>query len=580
MHLSYLYVQSFGVLKNVGLSIDHRYSYNINDSTLCISKNNSLPDRFWENGIYSLTAIVGNNGCGKTTSMMLMKHLFVKGEPRQEDAKVIIVYEQNGELYIYNTVEIRVVVSTDIVSHSIRNRNAIETLYYSGNFHPYTNADGEMELSGCYEASDAWLLIKDLQDYTNLDTIHLGEPLYNHLQAYFAQNHYRICEVLSLQGLDELLEAVRLPKYIQFIPNKSGWIAIKLDRKRRFKDLELPNEHLTSKSLKERAVERILYYDIVNLIAESKGDQKELELLLKEWIPSDKGESVLIAFEHFVDTSILSDETRKVLHSLQYVIGKLLDVANYDEISGSYFINVKKDAEKLRKMMEEVMRSPFFLTSKFFDIVYANTLGTNTKLSSGELGLLNLLSRLYYGITIAPQRFGNIYSPRLLLLDEAEIAFHPDWQRQYVQVLNEFMRYIQVKAGVDFQIVITTHSPIILSDIPACCINYLKRQSDETIQVLNEEETFGENVFNLYRRAFFMDKGLVGSFAQKKLRQVVKNIEEEVTDDTRKIIALTGDRRIREYLLRKIASKDIDSQIAYYEDKIQELEAKRRNNNE
>lgn len=581
MHLSYIYVQSFNVLKNIGLSVDPRFSFTIDNGILNISRNKSLPDKFWENGIYSLTAIVGNNGCGKTTAMLLMKHLFVEGAPRQEEAKVLIVYEQNGELYIYNTIGIKVIVSHDITSHIIHNRYSIETLYYSGHFQPYTGIEGEMELSGCYEASDAWLLIKDLQDYANVDTLHLSEPLYNHLQAYYAQNHYRICEVLSLQGLDELLDSLRVPKYIQFTPNRGGWTAIKLDRMEKYKNLEIPQEHITSKLLKEQALERFVYYDIINLIAENKGDQTELISLLKKWIQTDKSEGVLTAFEHCIGALQLSDETRMVLRSLQYVIGELVTIADYDEGSGVYFINVKNNAEKLRMMMEKVMRSEFFLTSKFFDIVYSHTLGTNTRLSSGELELLNLLSRLYYGITIAPQRFGNINSPRLLLLDEAEIGFHPDWQRQYVKVLNEFMGYMRVKAGVDFQIVITSHSPIILSDIPACCINFLKRKDDETVQVLDEQETFGENVFNLYRRAFFMDKGLIGAFAQKKLNQVVKDIEaDKVTDNTRKTIALTGDLRIRDYLLRKVASKNIDSEIAYHEAMIQELRARRRNKNE
>lgn len=206
----------------------------------------------------------------------------------------------------------------------------------------------------------------------------------------------------------------------------------------------------------------------------------------------------------------------------------------------------------------------------------------NTFLSSGELELLNLLSRLNYGISIAPKRFGNIESPRLLLLDEAEIGYHPKLQMQYVRILNEFIHYMRVKGGVDFQIVITSHSPIILSDVPACCVNFLNRENGKSAVIVSDEkETFGENVFNLYRRAFFMKNGLIGAFAQKKLNQVVKDIEEdEVTDNTRKTIALTGDLRIRDYLLRRIASKNIDSEIAYHEAMIQELKARRRTKNE
>lgn len=577
MHLSFLYVESFYVLKNIGLSFDHRYSFAINDGLLHISRNNTMPEGFWENGIYSLTAIIGNNGCGKTTAMLLMKQLFVEGSPRQEDAKVLIVYEQQGELYIYNTTNIKITTADRIITHTTQRRNTIETLYYSGHFQPYTGAEGEMQLSGCYEASDAWLLIKDLQDYANVDTLQLSSPLYNHLLAYYAQNNYRICEVLALKGLDELLDTVRLPRFIQFAPNRGGWNAIKLDRMGRYKDLDIPSERLTTKTLKEQSLERFLYYDIINLIAENRGEQKELVEFLKKWIQADKSEGVIKTFEQRIASGQFTDVTIKVLQSLEYVIGKLEAICSYDGTTGVFYIDVREEEDKQKKMMEEIMRSPFFMTAKFFDIIYGHALGVNTRLSSGELELLNLLSRLYYGITLAPMKVGNLYSPRLLLLDEAEIGYHPAWQRQYVNVLNEFMKYMQVKSGVDFQVVITSHSPIILSDIPACCVNFLRRDGDVTTQITDEKESFGENVFNLYRRAFFMDDGLIGAFANKKIKQVVKDIEKGlVTEDTRKTIALVGDDRIRTYLLNRIAEQDLDSEIAYHEAKIRELKMRRR----
>lgn len=572
MHLAYIYVPSYMVLKNIGLTFDHRYSFSINDGTLIIDKNMALPDSFWENGIYSLTAIVGNNGCGKTTAMLLMKSLFVEGAPRQDETKVIIVYEQQGELYIYNTTDIKV-QSRLCITHPLQERRPIETLYYSGHFQPYTGLEGEMQLTGSYEASDAWLLIQDLQDYSNVDTLHLTEPIYNHLLAYYAQNNYRICEVLALKGLDTILESVRLPRFIQFVPNRGGWQAIKLDKKGRYKELDIPErEYLTSRTIKEQALERIIFYDIINLIAEEKGVKAELTLFLNKWMKEGKDEGVITTFEQYIEGVNVSDETCNVLQSMLFIVRKLIALCDYDERSGTFYIDVKERGDNLRMIIEEVIRSPFLLTAKFFDIIYSHTLGENARLSSGELELLNLLSRLYYGITIAPQRFGNISSPRLLLLDEAEIGFHPDWQRRYIKVLNEFIKYMRVVAGVDFQIVITSHSPIILSDIPACCVAFLRRNGEETTQVVDEAESFGENVFNLYRRAFFMENGLIGEFAHKKLNQVIEDIETgSVSEATRKTIALVGDDRIRTYLLKRIAVQDIDSEIAFHEERIREL---------
>ena len=105
---------------------------------------------------------------------------------------MLIIYENRGQLYVYNPKKKSLKPGTEIKLNVITERERIETLYYSGHFQPYTGAEGEMELSGSYDASDAWLLIKDLLDYSNVDTMHLQEPIYDHLSAYYAQNNYRM----------------------------------------------------------------------------------------------------------------------------------------------------------------------------------------------------------------------------------------------------------------------------------------------------------------------------------------------------------------------------------------------------
>ena len=581
MHICYIHIFSFGVLNNIGLSFDHRYRFKIEKRELKISSNQSgIPNTFWGAGIYSLTAIVGNNGCGKTTALRLMKKLFVEGAPRKEEAEVMIVYETRGSLYVYNPKRLRITATPDIHFEDIQQRRTIETLYYSGHFQPYSGEE-DIELMGSYEASDGWLLVHDLQEYANVDSLHLSEPLYNHLNAYYAQNNYRICEILTLDGLRDLLKTVRLPRYVQFAPNKGGWNAIKLDRMGKFYELDLPAERLTSADLREQAVERLVYYDILNLIAEGKGEQKELNDFLKEWVYAPKVNGVVKALEERIVCGEDASEANKALSSLHYVMQKLESICEFDEKSRTFYVDVEKDKNKLQSLIKEMIRSPYFLTARFFDIVYSHNLTEKARLSSGEQELLNLLSRLYYGITIKPQKFSNIESPRLLLLDEAEIGFHPDWQLKYVKMLTEFMSYMMVKAGVDFQIVITSHSPIILSDIPVSCVNYLRRKGSKTRLVDTEEETFGENVFRIYRQSFFMEKGLVGEFAREKIKALEKAIKAgDSSEATRRQVGIIGDERIRDYLRQLMARRDVDAEIAYYEEKVRQLRRRKEQRDE
>lgn len=578
MHVSYIHVFSFGFLKDIGLSLDHRFEFKMEEGRLRVVKTAEfLPSHFWNSGVYSLTAIVGNNGAGKTTVLRLMKHLFIQGAPRNEDADVLIVYEQQGNLYVYNSRGIALDASPDIHISEINQRRSIETLYYSGHFQPYTD-DEDMELSGSFEASDGWLLVKDLHDYANVDTLHLSEPLYNHLSAYYAQNNYRICEVLALEGLRDLLQTVRLPRFVQFAPNRGGWNAIKLDRMGRYEGLDIPAERLTSRDLKEQALERIVYYDILNLIVEGKGEAEELCEFLKEWIEAPKDDGVVTALEHRMKVGPNATKAHKSLGSLHYVIQKIESLCEFDDKSQTFYVDVVHEGNKLRGLIDELIRSPYFLTARFFDIIYSHNLVGSVRLSSGEQELLNLLSRLYYGITIRPQKFHDIEPPRLLLLDEAEIGFHPEWQRQYIKMLNEFMGYMRVKVGVDFQIVLTSHSPIILSDLPVRCVNFLKREGDKTELVSDEKETYGENVFNLYRRAFFMKDGLIGAFANDRLRHLFdKALRGENDDDMMKEVELIGDERIKDALLYEIGNHHYDAAKRYYQQKLEELDRRRAN---
>lgn len=578
MHICYLYVYDHIVLKNTGLTFDDRYVFRTGNGVLQISKNDkALPKNFWGLGIYSLTAIVGNNGSGKTTALRLMKRLFVEGEPRNEDVDVAIVYEQCGALYVYNPQHLRINCETGIKCTEIHERLRIETLYYSGHFQPYIGAEGELELSGSYDASDSWLLIKDLLDYSNVDTYHLTEPIYNHLSAYYAQNNYRICEILLLEGFDKLITHFEFPQYVLLYPNKGGWNTIKLEKLGRYKNLNIPNMKCSSTTPRDWGLEHFIFYNIINLIAEGKGRPEIMADLLRIWLDTSKEGNVVDVFVNWIeDANIVGDE-KNSLASVAYVIGKMDDLCDFDADSGTFFIDIKKNAEQLRTLVKDVLRTRYFLTARFFDIYYGHSLSYPQRLSSGELEMLNFLSRLYYGITLMPQKIDNKESPRLLLVDEAEIGFHPDWQRQYVKILTEFMGYMMVKAGADFQIVITSHSPIILSDMPVNCVNFLLKEGNETHLATDEKQTFCENVFNLYRRAFFMKDGLIGTFARKKLDDIRKAIAEgRVTEETRRLIELIGDERIKNYFLRQLSKTDIDAQIRYHEARLCELKKERR----
>lgn len=91
----------------------------------------------------------------------------------------------------------------------------------------------------------------------------------------------------------------------------------------------------------------------------------------------------------------------------------------------------------------------------------------------------------------------------LLLIDEIDLYLHPEWQRRIVRDLLSLLRR-QFK-GHYFQIILTSHSPIVLSDIPVENCIFLKKKSNGTVcQEERNTQTFGANIYTLYKDAFFL----------------------------------------------------------------------------
>ena len=97
-------------------------------------------------------------------------------------------------------------------------------------------------------------------------------------------------------------------------------------------------------------------------------------------------------------------------------------------------------------------------------------------LSSGEMLLLTAYARFYDDKT---KNTNSNIKNRIVLLDEAEVSFHPEWQRIYLSNMLKFFKDLYNNCHV--QLIIATHSPIILSDIPKQ--NILGKDIDKNFRI-------------------------------------------------------------------------------------------------
>lgn len=584
IHLCYIYIESYKKLRQIGIAIDSHYQYNLDIQIKCltIEERTSIPNDFWGTGIYSLSAIVGGNGVGKSTVLRFILDAVVEGAANQ-DLQGCIVFERDGNLYkCTRNCELNIIGISNVKIIETDNES-INTFFYSGHFSPLFDYNDvrTVELTGMYNATDNFRLIKDLQDYSNVDTIHLSNNIQSHFFAYQAQNNYRICYLLSQQHIRECLDDLNFPKYIIINANTSGIKAIEVNYSGKFNGCQIPNFKRIRNSIKDNVLANLIYYNLINTIADQDFIRTEAYDFLVRWCNTynEDTQNILNFYREYVAKEQMNETLRTFLNDIHWCLEIVDEICSFDDNIG-YYIDVRNEDGSLYNLVEHLLSNRIYLTAKFFDMSYSHSLHDITVLSSGEQELLNLLSRLYYAVVIAPTKFDNLRSPSLLLLDEAEIGFHPEWQRQYVNQLCKFIRLLLVPAGHNFQIVLTSHSPIILSDIPKCCTTFLKEERGFVVNNSEEQvETFAENIFNLYRRSFFMEDGLIGEFASNKIEELKARIEQCHSCKEMNIIKtdinIIGDAFIKRYLQSKLDNATVrlsdEERIAFYQAKIDEL---------
>jgi len=230
--------------------------------------------------------------------------------------------------------------------------------------------------------------------------------------------------------------------------------------------------------------------------------------------------ALLLAKEVFTDHSHI---TNKVYQALNFI--KMINngfVCNEDKCFtwSTYNENCIKNDLNNSKAIENEIRC---LPPSFFDYkIYLTQNGTDEELpiehmSAGERQLYYILSTLIYHIlnlkSVNTHRIH--YRDVLIVLDEVELGFHPDYQRKFINFMIETFERLHLKSYVRFHFLMTTHSPFMLSDVLKSNIIYLgkghKKNKEELIN------PFCANINEILAQNFFLSEGFVGEFAKNKI---------------------------------------------------------------
>jgi hypothetical protein len=190
-------------------------------------------------------------------------------------------------------------------------------------------------------------------------------------------------------------------------------------------------------------------------------------------------------------------------------LNRIFDI---EKINIFEFVN-KSLLEIEQDKLKEFLRIVRYLSAMGFIQfeIYLNKNGQKINyfyLSSGEKTLIsyfaNIVASIYKFIPLKNKTF-------IILIDEVELHLHPEWQRRFINYINDFFR--ENNLNVKFQFIIATHSPFILSDIVDEQIIYIKDRSDLDIN------TFGANIYDIFDKGFFLENS-IGKYSEDIIKAI------------------------------------------------------------
>lgn len=301
-------------------------------------------------------------------------------------------------------------------------------------------------------------------------------------------------------------------------------------------------------------------------------------------------------FEYCINCEVVNEEIKKYIDELikdkSHIANKLHQtiqfINNYDRIEervgprldvtdSSFNFKTYLDSNKLPNNISDIIKElppPFYKVQIFLNRSRSkNDKWSQTdevlfsKLSSGEKQFAYMMSTYIYHLanlesiqkanqTNSKANKRVAYSMINMIFDEMELCFHPEYQRTFVNNLVSYIKRAGLNKTFSFNIILTTHSPFILSDIPVC--NILALKDGEPDEKFKNEKTLAANIYDILNNGFFMDD-FIGEYSSIFIDEIIKKLNDSNDDISAKEqeilfkkISLIGDNLVRIKLLEKL----------------------------
>lgn len=589
--------------------------------------------------LISVNALVGQNGSGKSTIFDIIRSMFIDNPFALPHSNPYLLFEMDNyynlevvsSIYDIADVNLKIISNQEdfVIKSSKRN---YQTIYYSPHFDFKYNPN--FDNTDNYDISFDKLLEEDLEDLENKKPYSSGWNYKPNQELVFKNSIRQILflssdlvkkdnifkDIFNFPKFGEAKLFIRGHKEIKEWNTPSSFrpaltiIKRKLQKEidnwttvRKFKDQSRVSNQI---DINKYLLKRYIIRDIMTVLERQMEKQNtylsEGEFEYENFEKDSSREDAYNTFLIFIKKSQLKFGEESVSAFEYEIIKKLIDklYSSIDKINlennvqNEMLVVNSADAIEILTLQRNFINNLFHYYTLFYEDTknklfeksdkidgFINYM-PNTKLSSGENALLNLFSRLYDFLNSKLSNETRLLKNTdnyILLLDEADLGFHPTWKKKFVSSIISTIPHFfnSLENNPNVQILFSTHDPLTLSDMPNKNIIYLKRNiANEETEILDfdnpkrPKKSFAANVTELLADSFFIEDGLIGDFANKKInetifwlnekenksvyeyhKKVIQNIDEPIIQ--RKLAEMYSEK-MKENLSEELLQKEID----------------------
>lgn len=537
MELLYIYI--WNDKRNIkgceyNLSPNYRFSFQPDTKTFYMEERTSLPNNWFGKNIHNVTAIVGKNGAGKTNLIdCIIKALCGQGGG-------VIFFKYNNLIYTnipeqldiykfsFNVVRIKR-GGSPLNQESTNNIKETLVTFYSptidrGLSNKHSHYSRFRDLSNSFFLRQPLSRLTNAPEYAHISEVDIMQTndIFRLLLFFIYSNEYKY----------SVFESIKLPEYFELK------LLYYSDSEPQHPTYKVLSSDVPTEKFKARLKKFIL---------------TQIFLLERNYPESWDNETT---FEEVLLSLNNGENYRPNIFDTLCQLYDSGDIIYKEELTGlrkGYY--EFKCKIRIGAISQEFINA-LYCYYNFIPMAPYASFGTmesnisnaqvviNYGISSGERALYTFFSRLIGEIfgkqgeihhaAINKIIHDNKYDGKtiIILLDEPDLQLHPEWQQKFIDMLLHLLWLYFPK--VNFQIIITTHSPILLSDIPKSNVIFIDKNFDGSSRVCNEvdfNETFAANIHSLYNNSFFLDGIPIGCFAKRKLEELYNRINNGVLSD-------------------------------------------------